>query len=197
LIEQHIISGPLWFNLQNGGILGGYIEASVQNLEDNFTPVGIAIKPGYYEYFRKGFLLSSDPSSKYSGSFEYGWGGYYNGFLHTIDAKGRLAPIPFINLGLTWSRNIFENMGVRQENKTVDLLILESRLALSPRLQWIGFYQKNTTDQLNAINMRVAWEYKPLSYVYLVFNASDYQGMDKTTQKQQSFLAKLSYLKQF
>ena len=197
LIEQHILSGPLWFNLQNGGILGGYIEASVQNLEDNFTPVGIAIKPGYYEYFRKGFLLSSDPSSKYSGSFEYGWGGYYNGFLHTIDAKGRLAPIPFINLGLTWSRNIFENMGVRQENKTVDLLILESRLALSPRLQWIGFYQKNTTDQLNAINMRVAWEYKPLSYVYLVFNASDYQGMDKTTQKQQSFLAKLSYLKQF
>ena len=88
-------------------------------------------------------------------------------------------------------------MGTRQENKTVDLLILESRLALSPRLQWIGFYQKNTTDQLNAINMRLALEYQPLSYVYLVFNASDYQGTDKTTQKQQSFLAKLSYLKQF
>ena len=70
-------------------------------------------------------------------------------------------------------------------------------MAINPRLQLIGFYQKNTTDQLNAINMRVAWEYKPLSYVYLVFNASDYQGMDKTTQKQQSFLAKLSYLKQF
>jgi hypothetical protein len=197
LIEQSILSGPLWFNLQNGGILGGYVLASVQNLEDTFTPVGITIKPGRYEYFRKGFLLASDPSSKYSGSFEYGWGGYYNGFLHTIDAQGRLAPIPFINVGLTWSRNIFENMGVANENKTVDLVILESRLALSPRLQWIGFYQKNTTDQLNALNMRLAWEYQPLSFVYLVFNASDYQGTDKSTQKQQSFLAKLSFLKQF
>ena len=197
LIEQSILSGPLWFNLQNGGILGGYVLASVQNLEDTFTPVGITIKPGHYEYFRKGFLLASDPSSKYSGSFEYGWGGYYNGFLHTIDAQGRLAPIPFINVGLTWSRNIFENMGVANENKTVDLVILESRLALSPRLQWIGFYQKNTTDQLNALNMRLAWEYQPLSFVYLVFNASDYQGTDKSTQKQQSFLAKLSFLKQF
>jgi hypothetical protein len=197
LIEQSILSGPLWFNLQNGGILGGYVLASVQNLEDTFTPVGITIKPGRYEYFRKGFLLASDPSSKYSGSFEYGWGGYYNGFLHTIDAQGRLAPIPFINVGLTWSRNIFENMGVAKENKTVDLVILESRLALSPRLQWIGFYQKNTTDQLNALNMRLAWEYQPLSFVYLVFNASDYQGTDKSTQKQQSFLAKLSFLKQF
>jgi hypothetical protein len=197
LIEQSILSGPLWFNLQNGGILGGYVLASVQNLEDTFRPVGITIKPGHYEYFRKGFLLASDPSSKYSGSFEYGWGGYYNGFLHTIDAQGRLAPIPFINLGLTWSRNTFENMGVARENKTVDLVILESRLALSPRLQWIGFYQKNTTDQLNALNMRLAWEYQPLSFVYLVFNASDYQGTDKSTQKQQSFLAKLSFLKQF
>lgn len=197
LIEQSILSGPLWFNLQNGGILGGYVLASVQNLEDTFRPVGITIKPGHYEYFRKGFLLASDPSSKYSGSFEYGWGGYYNGFLHTIDAQGRLAPIPFINLGLTWSRNSFENMGVARENKTVDLVILESRLALSPRLQWIGFYQKNTTDQLNALNMRLAWEYQPLSFVYLVFNASDYQGTDKSTQKQQSFLAKLSFLKQF
>jgi hypothetical protein len=88
-------------------------------------------------------------------------------------------------------------MGVARENKTVDLVILESRLALSPRLQWIGFYQKNTTDQLNALNMRLAWEYQPLSFVYLVFNASDYQGTDKSTQKQQSFLAKLSFLKQF
>jgi hypothetical protein len=47
------------------------------------------------------------------------------------------------------------------------------------------------------VNMRLAWEYQPLSYVYLVFNTLNYQGTDSTQQKQQSFLAKLSYLKQF
>jgi len=197
IIEQRLISGPLWFNLQNGGILGGYIEASVQNLEDTFSPVGIKINPGNYSYFRKGFLLASDPSAKYSGSTEYGWGGYYNGQLQNVDTKFRIAPIPHVNLGLSWNWGKFENMGAARETKEVNLLILETRLAINPRLQLIGFYQKNTTDNLNSVNMRLAWEYQPLSYVYLVFNTLNYQGSDSTQQMQQSFLAKLSYLKQF
>jgi hypothetical protein len=197
IVEQKLVSGPLWFNLQNGGIIGGYIDASVQNLEDDFIPVGIRIKPGSYNYFRKGILLSSDPSAKYSGSTEYGWGGFFDGTLQMIDSKFRVAPIPHVNLGLSWNWSKFENVGVARETKEVNLLILETRMAINPRLQLIGFYQKNTTDNLNSVNMRLAWEYQPLSYVYLVFNTLNYQGSDSTQQKQQSFLAKLSYLKQF
>jgi len=197
IVEQKLVSGPLWFNLQNGGIIGGYIDASVQNLEDEFNPVGIRIKPGSYSYFRKGFLLASDPSSKYSGSTEYGWGGFFDGTLQMVDSKFRIAPIPHVNLGLSWNWSKFEDVGVARETKEVNLLILETRMAINPRLQLIGFYQKNTTDNLNSVNMRLAWEYQPLSYVYLVFNTLNYQGSDSTQQKQQSFLAKLSYLKQF
>jgi hypothetical protein len=197
IVEQKLVSGPLWFNLQNGGIIGGYIDASVQNLEEDFNPVGIRIKPGSYSYFRKGFLLASDPSAKYSGSTEYGWGGFFDGTLQMIDSKFRVAPIPHVNLGLSWNWSKFENMGAARETKEVNLLILETRMAINPRLQLIGFYQKNTTDNLNSVNMRLAWEYQPLSYVYLVFNTLNYQGSDSTQQKQQSFLAKLSFLKQF
>ena len=197
IIEQRALSGPLWFDLQNGGILGGYVEASVQNLEETFSPVGIDIKPGSYSYFRKGFLLASDPSSKYSGSAEYGWGGFFNGTLQNVDSKFRLAPIPHVNLGLSWNWSKFEQMGTAKDTKEVNLLIFETRMAINPRLQLIGFYQKNTTDNLNSFNMRLSWEYQPLSYVYVVFNSLNYQGSDSTQQMQQSFLAKLSYLKQF
>ncbi|MCZ2476615.1 carbohydrate binding family 9 domain-containing protein [Aquirufa antheringensis] len=197
IVEQKLVSGPLWFNLQNGGILGGYIDASVQNLEEDFNPVGIRIKPGSYRYFRKGFLLASDPSAKYSASTEYGWGGFFDGSLQNVDAKFRVAPIPHLNVGLSWNWSKFEDVGVARETKEVNLLILETRMAINPRLQLIGFYQKNTTDNLNSVNMRLAWEYQPLSYVYLVFNTLNYQGLDATQQKQQSFLAKLSFLKQF
>jgi hypothetical protein len=197
LVEQRFLSGPLWFNLQNGGTIGGYIEASAQNLEEAFSPVGIKINPGSYSYFRNGFLLASDPSAKYSVSSEYGWGGYYNGTLQSLNSRFRLAPIPHVNLGLSWNWSKFGNMGAARETKEVNLLILETRLAINPRLQLIGFYQKNTTDNLNSVNMRLAWEYQPLSYVYLVFNTLNYEGTDSTQQKQQSFLAKLSYLKQF
>ncbi|WP_395768377.1 DUF5916 domain-containing protein [Aquirufa sp.] len=197
IIEQRALSGPLWFDLQNGGIIGGYVEATAQNLEETFSPVGINIDPGTYSYFRKGFLLASDPSAKYSGSTEYGWGGFFNGTLQTLDSKFRLAPIPHVNLGLSWNWSKFENMGAARETKEVNLLILETRMAINPRLQLIGFYQKNTTDDLKSLNLRLSWEYQPLSFVYLVFNSLNYQGMDSTQQKQQSFLAKLSYLKQF
>jgi hypothetical protein len=197
IIEQRALSGPLWFDLQNGGILGGWIEASSQNLEDTFRPVGIDINPGRYAYFRKGFLLASDPSTKLTGSSEYSWGGFYNGRLQTVDSEFRIAPIPHVNLGLSWNWSKFEDVGVARETKEVNLLILETRMAINPRIQLIGFYQKNTTDNLNSVNMRLAWEYQPLSYVYLVFNTLNYQGADSTQQKQQSFLAKLSYLKQF
>jgi hypothetical protein len=88
-------------------------------------------------------------------------------------------------------------MGAARETKQVNLLILETRMAINPRMQLIGFYQKNTTDDLKSLNLRLSWEYQPLSFVYLVFNSLNYQGMDSTQQKQQSFLAKLSYLKQF
>ena len=197
VIEQRALSGPLWFDLQNGGIIGGYVEATAQNLEETFSPVGIDIDAGNYAYFRKGFLLASDPSAKYSGSAEYGWGGFFNGSLQSIDAKFRLAPIPHVNLGLSWNWNKFEDMGAARETKEVNLLILESRMAINPRLQLIGFYQKNTTDDLNALNLRLSWEYQPLSFLYVVFNSENYQGMDNTQQKQKRFLAKLSYLKQF
>jgi hypothetical protein len=197
IVEQRALSGPLWFDLQNGGIIGGYVEATAQNLEETFRPIGIDIKPGNYSYFRKGFLLSSDPSAKYSGSTEYGWGGFFNGTLQTFDSKFRLAPIPHVNLGLSWNWSKFENMGVARETKEVNLLILETRMAINPRLQLIGFYQKNTTDDLNSLNLRLSWEYQPLSFVYLVFNSVNYQGLDSTQQKQRSFLAKLSFLKQF
>lgn len=197
LVEQRILGSPFWLGLQNGGAIGVFAEAAVQRLEEDFTPVGITIKPGNYNYTRKGVLLSSDPSAKYSGSSEYMWGGYYNGSLQNLNSKLRIAPIPHINVGLSWNWSKFENLGVRQETKEVNLILMESRFAINPRVQLIGFYQKNTTDDLDALNLRFAWEYQPLSYVYLVFNQLNYTGSDLIKQHEQTFLTKLSFLKQF
>lgn len=197
LVKQRFLSGPLWFNLQNGGTIGSYIESRVQNLEEPFSPVGIIISPGSFRYTRGGFLLANDPSAKYFLSANYEMGGYYNGRLNYLEMKTRVAPIPHVNLGATFQQSVFRGVGDRQEDKKVNLLILESRFALNPRLQLIGFYQKNTTDNLNSVNLRFAWEYQPLSYVYLVFNQMSYLAPDLTRQREQTFLTKLSYLKQF
>jgi hypothetical protein len=86
---------------------------------------------------------------------------------------------------------------VNKETKTVDLYILQARLALNPRLQLIGFYQRNSENNSENYNIRLSWEYQPLSYVYLVFN---HLGFDETQAKRLSedhVIMKLSYMKQF
>ncbi len=197
LIERSILFTPAWTTFQNGGILGMYINFNYQFLESEFKPLDVKISTGEYQYVRKGFYLSSDQSKKYAAFLSADFGDFFNGKSNVYNLKTSIAPIPHLNFGLTFNRNDIKDLGKFKESKTVDLWMLESRLALNPRLQLIGFYQQNTFNDLKVLNLRFSWEYQPLSYVYLVLNQTAYQGDDKTLQKQHAFLAKISYLKQF
>jgi hypothetical protein len=197
LVEGKILGSPFWANLQNGGIIGIYGESSFQNLEENFSPLGIDIAQGQYQYFRQGIMVSTDLSKKYSFQGNYDFGGFYDGHSNYYNIKFNLAPIPHVNFGITYDRNEFKAIGKQKEYKNVDLFMLESRLALNPRVQLIGFYQRNTFNDLQVLNVRFSYEYQPLSFIYLVFNQSDFLGTDATLQKQTRFLSKISFLKQF
>lgn len=197
LVERKILFTPFWSNLQNGGIIGIYGESSFQNLEEKFSPLNIPIEKGEYHYFRQGIVISTDRSKKYSFLGTYDFGGFYNGYSNYYNLKFNFAPIPHVNVGFTYDRNEFKGVGIQKEDKNVDLFMIESRLALNPRVQLIGFYQQNTLNDLHVLNIRFSYEYQPLSFIYIVFNESDYSGSDATLQKQSRFLSKISFLKQF
>jgi hypothetical protein len=61
-------------------------------------------------------------------------------------------------------------------------------------MQLSAFYQYNTFDKRARWNARGSWEFAPLSFLYLVFNESSFR--DNPVQNQ-SFISKLTYLKQF
>ena len=88
------------------------------------------------------------------------------------------------------------NVGQAQSSATIDLYGLESRLALNPRLQLIGFYQKNANDHSENYNLRLSWEYAPLSYVYVVLNHSGFTNAVSKNQVEDHAIAKISFLKQ-
>jgi len=197
LIEATLPIWPVWLNFQSGAYLGYAVVPSYQRLFEPFSPLGVTINPGEYKYFRQEILASSDPSKFLSASLWYRWGEYYNGRLTTADFKLTFAPLPHISLSGQYNRNHFDAVGVNKETKTVDLYILQARLALNPRLQLIGFYQRNSENNSENYNIRLSWEYQPLSYVYLVFN---HLGFDETQAKRLSedhVIMKLSYMKQF
>jgi len=88
-------------------------------------------------------------------------------------------------------------VGDLKVNTTIDLYGIEGRFAINPRIQLIGIYQKNSENNSQNYNIRFSWEYKPLSYVYFVFNHRGFDDLQSKTKMEDHVIAKVSYLKQF
>ena len=196
LTERQLTVNPIWLNFQSGGYFGYIITPTYQLLTEPFEPLGITIPEGKYNYLRHLFYFSTDQSRIISSNINFETGSYFNGKLFAGTFTLNIAPVPNFYLQGQFNRNQFKEVGDPATDKKVDLYSLSGRLALNPRLQLIGFYQKNSENNLSNYNIRLSWEYQPLSYVYLVFNR---RGFDNTQMKRQTedhAIIKISYLRQ-
>ena len=194
LIERQLTINPVWLNFQQGGYFGYIITPTYQMLTEPFAPLGINIPDGEYNYTRHLFYFSTDQSRVISTNLNFETGSYYNGMLIAGTLTLNFAPIPNLFLQGQLNRNHFKEVGDPLTTKKVDLYSISGRIALNPRLQLIGFYQKNSENNLSNYNIRLSWEYQPLSYVYLVFN---HRGFDNAQQKRQTedhAIFKINYL---
>ncbi len=196
LIESQLPFFPVWLNFQNGGYLGYSINPVYQNLTEAFEPLGISFSPGKYRYFQQQIWFSTDPSKFIYLFGQLDWGTYFNGRLSIADINVKLAPSPHFSFLGRVNRNKFSNAGINRENKTVDLYSIEGRIALNPRLQLIAFYQQNSENERKNYNIRLAWEYRPLSYIYVVVNKNDYRNDLNVRQVEDYAIFKLSYMLQ-
>jgi len=197
LVEFDLPVWPVWINFQSGAFFGYSIMPTVQYLTEPFEPLGVTIGIGEYHFSRQEIYFSTDPSRILNLVVDYRWGSYFNGKLSTADIKLQFAPIPHISLLGGFNRNHFMGVGDAKTTTTVDLYSLQGRLALNPRLQLSGLFQKNSIDNTIKYNIRFSWEYQPLSYLYFIYN---HGAIDNPLQKKQTedhIIAKVSYLKQF
>jgi hypothetical protein len=196
LIERQINVWPLFFNLQNGGFIGYGTYFAYQNLTEAFEPLGVSIKAGSFSYVRNQIYLSSDPSKILNVFADYSWGNYFDGKLNALDMTLQFAPSPHFSLLGRMNRNRVKSLGENNTTETIDLFSIEGRFALNPRLQLIGFYQQNAENNLKNYNIRLSWEYSPLSFIYLVLNKRGFERLDGRYQNEQHAILKLSYLRQ-
>ena len=196
LLERQINMNPIWFNFQDGGYFGYLVNPTFQRLTETFEPLGISILAGDYNYVRHQFYYSSDPSKIISVNMSVELGSYFDGKLNTDNIRLQLAPTPHFSISGRFNRNHFKEAGDPATTKKVDLYGLEARIAVNPRLQLTGFYQKNSENNLNNYNIRLSWEYQPLSFIYLVFNHRGFENTFLKRQTEDHVIAKISYLKQ-
>jgi hypothetical protein len=195
-IERSLYFWPVWLNFQNGAYFGYAVTPVYQRLTEAFTPLGVTVAPGTYHYVQQWITFTTDPSKFISLVGDYKWGSYFNGRLQSGDWKLQFAPIPHISLIAEFNRNHFVAVGTPGTTSTVDLRILQGRFALNPRLQLTGFYQKNSLDHSDSYNVRLSWEYLPLSYLYIIYNHGSLQRLQQVRESEDHAILKLSLLKQ-
>ncbi len=192
LQEAYIGAYPIFFTFNNGSKFIIKYEMSWQNLPFAFRPLGIAIAAGKYQFNNILVNYDSDQSSKFSWTTTFTSGGYFNGKIKSAEIGIRYAPSPQLAFNIDYLANDFKNLGIAKENITTQLITPNIRLALNPRLQMNVFYQYNTANERSRWNARFSWEYKPLSYIYLVWNENKTAGF-----REDETIGKISYLKQF
>ncbi|MEM9847315.1 MAG: DUF5916 domain-containing protein [Bacteroidota bacterium] len=189
---------PIDMEFQTGGEFEVRLSHEWQRLDENFSPLGVSIAPGIYNFTRVDFGVSSDFSRKLAGTLRYEIGGFYGAKQDRLLTEVRISPAPYFEFSGFYIRNQFRGLGAENEDFVTDLIVARTRLALNPRIQLIGSYQWNSANQADIWNVRFAWEYRPLSFIYLVFNSNQRDDLlPRDRFSAQELIAKMTYLRQF
>jgi hypothetical protein len=184
----------LWF--KDNSFMQVAITPTWQNINFDFAPLGLAIAKDDYFYTRYLLQYNTDLSKTWSLGFEYNFGRFYNGNRNTLEFSGRLAPFPHAAVTVDYEYNDLRGVGLEKRNLSTHLVTLGSRFALHPRLQLSAFYQYNSFDEQGRWNVRASWEYRPLSFVYVVFNDTQITSFTEPFREQQ-VISKITLVQQF
>jgi hypothetical protein len=133
-------------------------------------------------------------SRKVAGSVGVALGRYYSAQEFRSGLTASVQPLPHVQVSGSWAYNRFWGQGVTGLYAETHLLLVETRLALNPKLQLIASFQRDTAGNAQVVNARLAWEFQPLSFVYLVFTDTRgaYRAPDGSPPGQQ-LVAKVTY----
>jgi hypothetical protein len=187
---------PLYQWFRDNSSLEVAVTPTWQNVNFAFAPLGISVPQGRYFYVRNTIHYYTDRSRKLSASAKVESGKFYDGRLLTLTTGARIAPTPHAALTLDYELNRARSLGADDEDKDVYLYSGGLRLALNPQVQGTVFYQYNSLGKTGRWNARLSWEYRPLSFLYLVFNdtRSDL-GIDRF--RTTGAIGKVNWMRQF
>jgi len=131
------------------------------------------ILPGKYKNAAARLGFNSDYTKSFYTSINAQFGSFYEGKRSRFGTKIGYRFLPVLNLEVNYEYNSLDFSEAGQQN--LHLLGLTAEVFFNNKLNWTTYLQYN--EQINNfnINSRIQWEYKPLSFVYLVFS-DNYAG---------------------
>ncbi len=154
--------------LQDGGVVTMGIVSTAQRPTSSFAPViGVTVPVGQYDYARASLTAQSDQSKAVSVGAGVVVGPYFDRQLTELTLSSRFSPGPRFSIEASALRTSFTGGGPDVRAYLFQPLV---RVGLTPRMNLTSFYQHNTDAGRGTLNVRYAWEWAPLSYVFVVYN---------------------------
>jgi hypothetical protein len=186
---------PLHVVFESGDRAYAFAEHSLQSLAAPFEPIpGVRFDPGAYAYVRRGLGVRSNPSRPLSATAEGTYGGYFASTLARGLFELGVRPLPHAAFFGRYEVNAFDGLPGGRGALVTHLVAPELRLAFDPRLQLVASYQRDTANDATIYYGRFAWEFRPLSFFYLVYtDRSRANPPDGTPASDRQLVAKLNY----
>ncbi|WP_400076144.1 DUF5916 domain-containing protein [Winogradskyella sp. R77965] len=150
------------------------------DLKYGFDPLGNGnpLQPNKYNYglLKVGYNSANNQKFRYQVNVQKG--NYYSGRRTAGSVYLNYQLLPFANLELSYDINAIDLNELGKE--TFHLTRFTGEIFFNNRLNWTTYVQYNTQADNFNINSRLQWEYKPLSYIYLVISDNYNQDITRT-----------------
>ena len=176
--RSHFFNSAIFFkNLS--AIFFVYTWDQVQ-LQYEFDPLGNgnSLSADSYQYglMRVGYNSANNQKLRYR--VNYRTGRFYSGEQDTWRGYLNYQLLPFANLEVMYDRT---NINLNElGSETFNLVRFTGEVFFNTRFNWTTYIQYNTQADNFNINSRLQWEYRPLSYMYLVITDNFNQQLDRS-----------------
>lgn len=151
---------------------------------------GEPLPAGRYNYFDYGMNYQSDQRKFLSYELRLEGGGFYNGNRVLVggEVNYRIQPWGNFSISANYNQLTFpENYG----EETLWLIGPRAEVNFSKNLFWTTFLQYNTQADNFNVNSRLQWQFRPLSWLFLVY--SDNYAVEAWGPKNRALVLKLNY----
>ncbi len=189
--SRGVFTSPINWTFESGERLElGTVWEEERLVEPFEIAEGVVIPPGSYDWLRYGMAGEIASKRKVSGRASWWFGSVYDGSLNQIDARLNVNPLPIATIELSFKRNVAR---LEAGDFTQELWGGRLRLNFSPDLELSSFIQYDDESRLLGANTRLRWTFRPLGDVFVVYNHSVVDRLDRWELDSNQLIIKAQY----
>ena len=173
-LQSRLAQGTFRADLQSGDTIEVNANSSVESLTSSFEIAkGVVLPAGVYSFNDVDGLYRLGPQRRFAGDLRVIRGQFYDGTRTEGSYSGRIEVSPRVSLE---PRVAITSAKLPEGNFVTKLLTARATFTVTPRMFASGLVQYNSSINAFSTNIRVRWEYRPGSDLFIVYS----EGRDTT-----------------